>query len=136
VLTAEDTLAGGEGNDIIYGEAITVTVEGAGATLEGGNDNIDGGAGADTIVGDFDTLQGTIGTFTSVSFRDVISGGDGSDTLYGDMRVGNDKIAPLPGSTGFSDNIDGGAGANDTADAGPGTDICTNVEHPTNCEIT
>ncbi|NVK42353.1 MAG: hypothetical protein HWE39_14015, partial [Oceanospirillaceae bacterium] len=87
---ADDTIDGGDGNDIIFGGA-------ANDDISGGNndDHIVGGTGFDLINGDDgddvlfgneqdDTINGGMGS-------DVISGGFGDDTLHGDE--GNDYMA-------------------------------------------
>ncbi|MBI1324876.1 hypothetical protein GC170_17055 [bacterium] len=73
-LSAGDTfedVEGGNGDDIIYGNAAGNALSG-----RGGNDTIDGRAGADTVHGDAgdDTLTGGLGT-------DVIAGGTNFDTI-------------------------------------------------------
>ncbi len=65
----DDVLAGGSGNDTIFGE--------------GGDDSIDGGSGNDS-------LEGNAGD-------DTISGGTGNDTIYGDTNA--DASGPVTGGT-------------------------------------
>ena len=67
-----DTLYGGDGNDILFGQ--------------GGDDFLYGGAGNDILFGGSgnDTLYGESGS-------DVLSGGSGNDTLYG--GTGNDVLS-------------------------------------------
>ncbi|MFM5194211.1 VCBS domain-containing protein, partial [Aeromonas media] len=80
-----DTLYGGDGNDILFGQ--------------GGDDFLYGGAGNDILFGGSgnDTLYGESGS-------DVLSGGSGNDTLYG--GTGNDVLS---GGLG-NDILIGGAG--------------------------
>ena len=111
VYSGNDSLDGGTGNDIIYGE--------------GGNDSIWGGTGADVLYGGAgnDTIRlGADGN------ADLAYGGDGddvivtehtstsvADTVYGDD--GNDSVT---GGAGI-EVIHGGAG-NDTLTGGAGND--------------
>ena len=90
-----DTLYGGDGNDILFGQ--------------GGDDFLYGGAGNDILFGGSgnDTLYGESGS-------DVLSGGSGNDTLYG--GTGNDVLSGGLGNDilvgGLSDDIlKGDAGA-------------------------
>jgi Ca2+-binding RTX toxin-like protein/lipopolysaccharide export system protein LptC len=90
-----DTLLGGEGNDIVYGL--------------GGNDTLDGGVGDDILLGGSgtDTLLGGAG-------KDLLMGGKGDDTLTGgagadsfiwkDKDIGNDVVKDFNASQG--DRID------------------------------
>ncbi|WP_188859657.1 LEPR-XLL domain-containing protein [Marinobacterium nitratireducens] len=87
---ADDTIDGGDGNDIIFGGA-------ANDTISGGNndDHIVGGTGFDLINGDdgndvlFGNEQDDI--INGGAGSDVISGGFGDDFLHGDE--GNDYMA-------------------------------------------
>lgn len=90
-----DTIRGGAGNDLLYGD---VDTDGG----EGGPDLIYGGPGNDTIYGD--------GPEGSVNGRDTIYGEDGNDVIYAD------------GGEGAADSIFGGEG-NDYIDTGPGSDF-------------
>nr|WP_289711831.1 type I secretion C-terminal target domain-containing protein [Aeromonas taiwanensis] len=90
-----DTLYGGDGNDILFGQ--------------GGDDFLYGGAGNDILFGGSgnDTLYGESGS-------DVLSGGSGNDTLYG--GTGNDVLSGGLGNDilvgGLGDDIlKGDAGA-------------------------
>jgi Ca2+-binding RTX toxin-like protein len=115
----DDTLKGGNGNDII--------IDG------GGDDDISGGAGNDLLIGGAhnDTLNGDDG-------NDAIFGGSGDDHIFG--GIGNDAIWDEdsddnnggagvdiingdPEAPDAGDNtIDGGAG-NDTIRTGSGDDV-------------
>lgn len=88
-----------------------------------GNDSIDGGLGADVIAGDYIDITLTLAGAALAAANDTIVGGDGIDTIYGDARTGNASL------------VDAGAGTADTAQAGPGTDTCTNVETTAGCEL-
>lgn len=118
LTSANDTINGLGGNDIIYGD--------------NGNDIIDGGNGFDTLYGENgnDTLNGG-------SNRDVLYGGSGHDTLNGqdgddvleggkgnDVLLGGDGDDILNG--GYGEDIDhilnGLDGAN-ILDGGSGNDI-------------
>lgn len=92
-----DTLHGGDGNDII--------------SAGGGNDRIYGEDGRDTLNGDdgHDKLYGG-------NDNDILNGGNGNDQLMGDN--GDDTINGGAGS----DKIRGGNG-NDTINGGSGVDL-------------
>lgn len=83
----DDTIEGGAGADVIYGEE--------------GDDSLDGGSGDDTLFGGEgdDLVQGGAG-------EDSLTGGQGNDTL-----VGGDDADWIMGGSG--DFIDGGEGGND-----------------------
>lgn len=112
-----DTLYGGAGNDVVYGdrENRETSTEGAGDTLYGGSgdDSIFGDAGADRLFG---------GTGS-----DSLSGGMGDDQLWynsdadveGELVIGWDgehagpqilEIVLEPGTVGTRDTFAGGAG--------------------------
>ncbi|WP_342059908.1 Ig-like domain-containing protein, partial [Aeromonas sp. OTU364] len=92
-----DTLYGGDGNDILFGQ--------------GGDDFLYGGAGNDILFGGSgnDTLYGESGS-------DVLSGGSGNDTLYG--GTGNDVLSGGLGNDiligGVGDDILKGDAGSDT----------------------
>ncbi|AHE48321.1 asx product [Aeromonas hydrophila 4AK4] len=92
-----DTLYGGDGNDILFGQ--------------GGDDFLYGGAGNDILFGGSgnDTLYGESGS-------DVLSGGSGNDTLYG--GTGNDILSGGLGNDiligGVGDDILKGDAGSDT----------------------
>jgi Ca2+-binding RTX toxin-like protein len=101
--SGDDTLAGGDLNDLITGL-------GGNDRLSGGGDNdvLDGGGGNDTLFGGShdDTLSGGLG-------NDQLDGGNDNDVLEG--GTGNDALL---GGTG-SDTLRGGLG-NDRLDGGGG----------------
>ena len=103
-----DTIDGGLGNDLIFGEDGSDIIDGGlddDAILGGrGNDTITGGGGNDAITGD--------------SGNDTIQGGSGNDFILGGRS--NDILRGGPGD----DSIDGGIG-NDQLFGGPGADIYT-----------
>ena len=109
-----DTLTGGNGNDVICGL-------GGNDVLTGGNgdDRLYGGSGNDRLDGGNgrDNLQGAAGTDTLVggNDNDTMDGGSGNDSLNGGN--GNDTMDGGPGN----DSLDGG-NDNDTIVAGTGTD--------------
>lgn len=103
---ANDSVYGGDGNDIVYAKA--------------GNDNVDGWKGNDRLYAEAgnDNLLGKLG-------NDYLNGGDGKDKLYGE--AGNDVLEGLTGN----DSLYGGAGNdillgyedNDYVNGGNGNDI-------------
>jgi Ca2+-binding RTX toxin-like protein len=103
---ANNSLYGGDGNDIVYAKA--------------GNDNVDGRKGNDHLYGEAgnDTLLGKLG-------NDYLNAGGGKDKLYGE--AGNDVLEGLTGN----DSIYGGTGNdillgyedNDYLNGGNGNDI-------------
>ncbi|MGE6171439.1 VCBS domain-containing protein, partial [Aeromonas media] len=94
-----DTLYGGDGNDILFGQ--------------GGDDFLYGGAGNDILFGGSgnDTLYGESG-------NDILSGGSGNDTLYG--GTGNDVL-----SGGLGNDILVGGLGNDILKGDAGSDTFT-----------
>jgi hypothetical protein len=105
-----DTISGGDGADLIYGDSVygdSVIARGpgdAGDMINGGagNDTVYGGAGNDSIDGGAD--------------NDTVDGGEGDDTIAG--GTGDDSV---DGGAG-SDSISGGDGA-DSLTGGDGNDI-------------
>ncbi|KQZ06149.1 hypothetical protein ASD21_00455 [Caulobacter sp. Root1455] len=127
-----DTIAGGQGRDLIYGKTGDDTLSGGAGNdlLDGGdgNDTLSGGDGLDSLIGgagddnldggaDNDTLTGEAGV-------DVLSGGTGADTLMGgagnDFLYGGADYDVLYGDAG-DDLLDGGDGV-DTLSGGDGND--------------
>lgn len=99
-----DTVFGGAGRDLLYGEEGNDQIH-----ASGGNDVVFGGAGNDTLLGDAgdDQLRGGKGD-------DVLGGGAGNDYLHG--GEGNDQLHGNAGDDilfGFSgaDQMTGGIGA-------------------------
>jgi hypothetical protein len=139
----DDWIEGGEGSDVIYGDAdFNTTDTGGNDTIfggddndliygNGGNDELYGGSGDDTIYGGYgndfldggtgnDTLRGENDDDTLVGGEgsfDVLYGGDGDDELYGDFIVDTTY-------GGDDDIIIGGAG-NDLIVGGGGGDTMT-----------
>ena len=123
VATADVTVNGLAGNDVIHGNAGRDRLNGDAGDDEihgcAGNDTINGGNGNDCLHGDAgdDTVRGGIGD-------DKLFGGPGDDRLFGD--AGNDQLAGgagndwLFGGTG-NDVLQGGAGK-DTLTGGSGRD--------------
>ncbi|GAA1400970.1 calcium-binding protein [Catellatospora coxensis] len=129
---AADGVFGGPGADTVYGDARNLTIDVAGALgVEAAGNNLSGGDDNDTIYGNFDTVT-TAGTVAGTGWRDTINAGPGDDTVHADAKTGNDKLTAA-GDLAFTDLVNGGVGT-DSADAGPGIDICANTETPTNCE--
>ena len=108
-VAGADTIDGGTGDDLIFGEA--------------GNDSLLGGDGADTIEGGTgaDTIRGGAG-------NDSLAGGQGADVVLGD--AGNDTILVGQGDSvagGEGDDLyiltdTGGAAANMTITGGEGAE--------------
>jgi VCBS repeat-containing protein len=97
--STNDSIFGGDGNDVIFGDA-TLDRNGAIKITGSGNDVLDGGAGNDQIHGG--------------GGNDIIIGGAGNDTMWGDQ--GSDTFLF---DFGFGhDVVDGGRGSNwtDTLD--------------------
>ena len=125
----DDTLLGGDGNDVLdggldndslLGEAGTDSLVGGHGddVLDGGadNDTLFGGDGSDTLLGGTgdDVLDGDNAFSTGAA--DLISGGDGNDEIIGD--VGNDTLSGDAGN----DTIYAGAD-DDLIDGGTGSDL-------------
>ena len=134
-----DTLIGGQGDDVIYADAIDS--EGNKLDYEyQGEDLLDGGDGNDTLWGQGkdDTLIGGAGndSMDGGLDNDLLDGGDGSDTVWGgngdDTIEGGAGDDILLGGNGQNDpngltNPDGddslsGGDGNDTLFGGPGND--------------
>ena len=137
-----DVIAGGAGEDLIYGEGGADTISGGADddTVYGGagddsisgnngddfllggdgDDNINGGNGNDTLCGNDgdDVLTGGAGNdiLEGMNDNDVLFGGTGDDRIYGD--AGNDEAHGGDGD----DSIYGGSG-DDTLDGGNGDDL-------------
>nr|WP_214346240.1 calcium-binding protein [Pseudomonas congelans]QVX10739.1 hypothetical protein DBV21_13045 [Pseudomonas congelans] len=91
---AIDTIYGGAGDDIIFGEIGADIVDG-GADNDfiignGGDNIIDGGTGNDTIYADSLYAQGNGGQYKLVVGNDFLNGGDGDDIVVG--GTGDDRI--------------------------------------------
>ncbi len=98
---ADDTLIGGAGNDMLFGNAQTDTLDGGAGddTLDGwtGDDQINGGDGDDVLIGYYgdDEIDGGAGNDTIFTGRqaefggnsgaDTINGGDGDDVFVVDQ---------------------------------------------------
>ncbi|MFT5944279.1 MAG: Ca2+-binding RTX toxin-like protein [Yoonia sp.] len=127
----DDTITGGADDDTVYGGTGDDDIDGGTGNdflLGGdGNDNIEGGTGDDTLCGQDgdDTLFGGAGNdiLEGMNDNDVLFGGAGDDRIYGD--AGNDVIEGGAGADQIyagsdRDVILGGAG--DTVDGGAGGD--------------
>src|SRR3546814_5742172 len=108
VYSADLTLAGGAGDDRLYGDAFAAA-DGIGIDQAswGGNDVLYGGRGDDTVVGDAVSIHRDmigIGPFGSGG-DDRLSGGAGNDLLIGDAeRMEGDFVS------GGDDRLYGGRG--------------------------
>jgi Ca2+-binding RTX toxin-like protein len=106
---------GTEGNDFLYGDKNSNTLQGLGGNDElsgrDGDDTLDGGTGNDILAGGSgnDVLLGDAG-------NDSLSGGAGDDLLFG--GAGDDAL----NGAGGADTLDGGAG-DDTLTGGQGNNI-------------
>ena len=117
-----DTISGGPGNDLIFGEGGDDLIGGG-----SGNDTIEGNEGDDEIWGDseFKPNGDRIAPLRGQEGNDIINGNEGNDRIFGEG--GNDS---LRGDSG-DDTLDGGFGqdtlfgdeGNDSLDGGPGNDI-------------
>ena len=136
VITGSDafaeSLAGGDGHDILIGNAGNDTLDGGDGNdiLLGlaGDDSILGGDGADTLEGDTgnDTLNGGNGndSILAAAGDDSVNGGQGADVIDG--GTGNDSISGSSGNDTITgdvgdDTIFGGAD-DDSIVAGTGDD--------------
>ncbi|TRD22416.1 calcium-binding protein [Palleronia caenipelagi] len=114
-LTGENTLSGGDDDDLLFGGDMPDSLSG-----DEGDDYLAGGQGADRLLGGDgnDTLRGGV-------HEDRLEGGAGNDDLQGDD--GNDLVFGeagadrLSGGAG-SDKVRGGEG-NDHLDGGTGRDM-------------
>jgi peroxidase len=121
---ADDTLFGGDDNDLISGRnGSDKLMGGRGDDLVFGGadrDYMNGGAGDDTLSGQtgFDRIIGGGG-------NDALSGGRGNDWLYG--GTGNDTLSGDDGndrlSGGFGNDLLQGGSGDDTLEGGAGNDI-------------
>jgi Ca2+-binding RTX toxin-like protein len=119
-----DTLAGGDGADVIEGQGGVDTIDGgAGADVAhgaGGGDTLNGGGDADTLYGDdgIDTIDGQGGddTLHGGVEGDTVRGGADDDTAFGDS--GADKLYGEDGD----DTLSGG-GDDDLVDGGDATTV-------------
>jgi subtilisin family serine protease len=128
-----DTIHGGDGNDLIYGDGVQHQVS--------SNDVIYGDDGDDIIYGD---SGGYVGIH--IAGWDTISGGDGDDRIFtdggndvADGGNGNDLLVGGDGAEGAADSLLGGIGRDviiggvgrDTIDGGADEDlIITDVYEP------
>ena len=138
-LSGIENVLGGDGNDIIQGDAAANMLEGGNGDDQlhggGGNDTLIGGAGADQLFGDGGTNTASYRGSTSGVTVDLVtqtaSGGDATgDTLNSiqnatgglgdDILHGNGAANVLMGDAG-NDALDGGVG-NDTIEGGIGAD--------------
>lgn len=155
-LAGRDTVLGGRGSDEeVFGDQGNDTVDGGPSVdekVEGneGEDNVNGGSGGDLEVrggsGD-DNVNGGPGDDGGVFIFGALTGDDGNNKVHGGS--GDDEIdarASLPGEVedifgdgdddtiraddGEVDNIDCGAGSNDTVTFDAAVDILSN-----DCEI-
>ncbi|HET8786885.1 MAG TPA: calcium-binding protein, partial [Candidatus Limnocylindrales bacterium] len=137
-----DAIAGGGGNDIIFGDTPMMSASGPRTGFDplasGGTDWLDGGSGRDFIdagPGD-DLVEGGFGGSANGEHGgDVIQGGLGDDTLYGNFRgeLGaairsgeTDASSPLKGdflSGGAGEDWLIGADASDVLVGGGGRDV-------------
>jgi len=87
----DDTVSGGVGNDVLYGEA--------------GRDRLDGGAGNDTLHGEAgsDRLDGGAG-------NDALNGGTGNDTYVFGRGSGADLVTENDATAGNTDVASFGTG--------------------------
>jgi Ca2+-binding RTX toxin-like protein len=103
-LTGIENIAGGEGNDSLFGSSGNNVIHG-----NGGADNIVGGGGSDTLYGDDgnDTLNGGVNDFTMTpsAANDVLFGGAGTDTFRFEGRFGDDAIGQI-GTPDWTDGED------------------------------
>jgi Ca2+-binding RTX toxin-like protein len=128
IVNAADTIDGGVGNDVIYGDSSLSG--GLDAGIGSGNDVLRGGTGNDSLFGqggndsldggaDNDQLDGGIGNDTILggAGADTITGGVGDDVTYGDGATG---LGTLTVAQQIADQD--GAGGNDLFQGGLGAD--------------
>ena len=117
-----DTLYGGDGNDILVGDARGVI---KGTDSKGGDDALYGGDGNDTLYGDAALIASKDKTgqiaieAKALAGDDTLEGGAGDDTLYGD---GPGSIAGTGGKDTFLFNLSEATGADTIKDYDLGDD--------------
>ncbi|WP_298018330.1 retention module-containing protein [uncultured Castellaniella sp.] len=118
---SNDTLSGGDGNDILFGDAINTD----GLTWAGRPDNLPDGSGLDALKA---YLKVDLGHDASnQDIYDYIKGHSDQFNVAGDERGGNDTLDGGAGNDtlygqGGNDTLIGGAG-NDTLYGGAGDDV-------------
>lgn len=140
-LGGDDTIGGGNANDVIFGGEGDDRITGLSSTLTGGKyveaDFLMGGNGADTIVGglgndhiygnEMTSVQGSVDGGDSISAgagNDYVNGNAGNDTILGED--GNDRLYGGAGTDSIlggngNDYLQGNKGA-DTLVGGDGVD--------------
>ncbi|MEP3247441.1 MAG: Ig-like domain-containing protein [Sneathiella sp.] len=125
-----DSMTGGAGDDVMYGDSGNDGENGGDDTMEGGagNDQMLGEGGDDLLRGDAgdDEMSGGAGNdeLRGGEGRDDVSGDSGDDLMYG--GAGNDTMSGGDGNDtmmgdGGDDSMDGGTG-NDQMHGGDGND--------------
>lgn len=124
ILVSVEHVTGGNGNDIIEGDAAANRLVGL-----GGDDTVRGGEGDDSLYGDIgdDTLDGETG-------NDTLFGGDGSDTFVFGAAFGHDTIADFSATGGDVVDLRSAGFANfadlmaHTTQSASGTDVTITVD--------
>ncbi|WP_375173688.1 matrixin family metalloprotease [Pseudooceanicola sp.] len=122
----DDTISGGDDNDLLIGGA--------------GTDELSGDAGDDVILGDVgfadytDGVLGALETYRTVGAADLIAGGFGSDTILGGLggdTIAGDEVTPTGSDSDGGDLILGDHGRIDYGfddDAAPTTSSIERIE--------
>jgi Ca2+-binding RTX toxin-like protein len=111
---ARDQLDGGDGRDILYGDAHAMS-----GWVLGENDTLEGGAGRDTLFGDAATAGIGAEALGVRGGDDFVIGGAGGDLLWGDFADVDGRVTGGRDSFIFGED----SGADQVLDFEPGKDV-------------